>query len=274
MPIVGAQDHWVTGSRLYFKRDDFGGVVQPYRDLGVIEPANPALEIEKLELKDSDGGVKSTVTESVVGIDETYEITCSNLNPNNLALLFLANDPESFTQSASALTGIKHWGVPGELVKLLDADYDAATPGKAIFGVASIGAVTAEGGSPAYTLGTDWEVVSLERGLIRMITAGAFAVAAALDIDFTPRAITGTRMVKPQSLLGTVEGDAILVFGRGNNAQQSSRTGRVSLTPASANLQIDDYSNFVLTLKFISDLTLSDPAGELLYWVGGLPAIS
>lgn len=274
MAIVGAQDFWLTGSRLYFQRDPVASVVQMHRDLGVIEPANPTLEIEKLELEDSDGGVKSTVTESVTKIDETYEITCSNLNPNNLALLFLANDPASFTQSASAVTDVRHYAHPGELVKLLDADYDAATPGSPIFGITSIDDVTGVGGSPTYVEDTDWETVDLQRGIIRMITGGAFAAAAAILIDYTPTAITGTRMVTPQGLLGTVEGNAVLIFGRGNNAQQSARYGRASLTPSSANLQINDYSNFVLSLKFLSDLTAATPAGNLLYWVGSVPAVS
>ncbi len=86
MAIVKAQDFWLTGSRLYFQRDPVAAVVQPYRDLGVIAPANPTLEIEKIVLKDSDGGVKTDITESVTEINETYEITCSNLSPNNLSL--------------------------------------------------------------------------------------------------------------------------------------------------------------------------------------------
>ncbi len=274
MAVVGAQDFWLTGSRLYFQRDPVSSVVQPHRDLGVIAPANPTLEIEKLELEDSDGGVKSVVTESVTKIDETYEITCSNLNPNNLALLFLANDAVEFTQSASAVTDVKHFAHPGELVKLIDADYDAVTPGVPIFGITSIQAVTGAGGSPTYTVDVDWEIVDLQRGLIRMITGGAFAAAADILVDYTPTAITGIRMVTPQGLLGTVEGNAVLVFGRGNNAQQSARYGRASLTPSSANLQIDDYSNFVLSLKFLSDLTAATPAGNLLYWVGGVPTVS
>ncbi len=274
MAIVQHQDFWLTGSRLYFQRDPVATVVQPHRDLGVINPANPTLEIEKIVLKDSDGGVKTDITESVTEINETYEITCSNLSPNNLSLLFLGNDPTDFTQSASALTDIKHFAHPGELVKLIDADYDAATPGVPIFAIASIQAVTGAGGSPTYTVDTDWEIVDLQRGLIRMITGGAFSVAADILIDFTPTAISGKRMVTPQGLLGTVEGNAVLVFGRGNNAQQSARYGRASLTPASANLQIDDYSNFVLSLKFLSDLTAATPAGNLLYWVGAVPSVS
>lgn len=274
MGIIAAQDHWLTGSRLLFQRDPVASVPQPHRDLGVIEPANPGLEIEKIELNDSDGGVISIVTESVVKIDETYEITCSNLGPKNLSLLFLANDPESFVQSASAVTDVKHYAHPGELVKLLDGDYDAATPGGPIFGIASIQEVTGVGGSPTYVEDTDWETVDLERGVIRMISGGAFAAAAAILVDYTPRAITGDRMIVPQGLLGTVEGNAILIYGRGNNAQQSARYGRVSLTPVSANFQIEDYSNFVLSLKFLSDLTAATPAGNLLYWVGALPAVS
>lgn len=274
MAIVKHQDFWLTGSRLYFQRDPVLTVVQAYRDIGVIEPANPTLEIEKIVLKDSDGGVKTDVTESVTEINETYEITANNLSPNNLALLFLGNDAAEFTQSATPLVDIRHFAHPGELVKILDADYDATTPGDPQFDITSIESVKAVGGSPTYVLDTDFEIVDLQRGLIRMILAGAFSAAATILISHTPTAIAGERLVVPQGLLGTVEGSAILVFGRGNNAQQSARYGRASLTPASANLQIDDFSNIVLSLKFLSDLTAATPAGKLLYWKGAVPSLS
>jgi hypothetical protein len=134
MSIVGFQDFWVAGSRFYYRRDPIDGVVQPWIDLGVIQPANPSLEIEKLELEDSDGGVKKVVDERVVKIEETYDITCSNINMDNLALLFLSNPPSAFSQTDTVPKNAVHHLVAGRIAKLHDTDA-AETP---VYGVKNI----------------------------------------------------------------------------------------------------------------------------------------
>jgi len=341
MAVVGFQDFWVTGSRFYFQREPVSSVVQPFVDLGVIQVASPTLEITKIELKDSDGGVKRVVDQKVTEINETYDITCSNLNGDNLSLLFLSAAPEAFSQSATQVESSPVYSHPGRLVKLLDAN------GIPIFGITSVEAVTkatnyalvsitsstktivvtgdcssvmtvgvkiavvgsvqptddgiytvasssygapntsiivtetvavdaTAGGtvSEAYILDTDWEVVSLERGIIRMIDGGAFATAANIDITFTPRAISGARLIKPQSSRGEIKGKGWVIWGRENNASQSMREADVSITPSSGKLDIEDYSNFVLQAKVLSDVTLVQPAGRLLNWLGDLPTKS
>ena len=115
---TGFQDFWVAGSRFFYKRDAVAGVEQPWIDLGVIESANPSFANEKIELVDGDGGVKTTVTETIVKTDETYEITCRNLNLENLALLFLSDPPSSYVRNRrSYLITLKSWrGYPIALI--------------------------------------------------------------------------------------------------------------------------------------------------------------
>lgn len=119
MSIVGFQDFWVAGSRFYFQRDPIEDVEQPWVDLGVIQSANPTFNIEKLELKDADGGTKVLVDEATNDIAEQYDIVTNNLNQDNLGLLFLANAATDYTQSAAEAV-ISHWATPGRLFSIKD----------------------------------------------------------------------------------------------------------------------------------------------------------
>lgn len=125
MSIVGFQDFWVAGSRFYFKRDNIGATIQPWIDLGVLQSVSPAFTIEKLELEDTDGGVKRTVDEALTKIDETYDITCSNLNIDNLSLIFLSTPATDFQQTVAEKIAVSHWCHPGRLVMVRDNDSDS-----------------------------------------------------------------------------------------------------------------------------------------------------
>ena len=350
MSVVGFQDFWVTGSRFYFRRDPVNSVVQPTLDLGVIQTASPSLDVTNIELEDADGGIKTIADQLVTKISEAYDITCSNLNNDNLALMYMSDAPVAFTQAAGAIKA-QHYAHPGRLVKLMDISgaflyslsavagvYGAVAPQtRTVTGiVASTKTITFSGGafSPALTNGdkvilsplglanianagtytvasststtcvvtetvaadetaitgeligknvgtviyvptTDFVVKSLDRGLIQMVSGGAFAAAATVVPVMGTSAVSGLRLVAPQSLKGIIRGTGFLVYGRENNARQTVREAVMNLTPASANMSVDDFSNFVLRAQVISDLTsTTNVAGRLLNFKGTLPSTS
>jgi len=355
MSIVGFQDFWVAGSRFFYKRDAIEGAEQPWIDLGVIQPVNPSLEIEKLELEDSDGGVKKVVDERVTKIDETYDITCSNLNMDNLALLFLANPAGELGQTRNGFD-IEHGLMAGRLKKIVDSggtpvyglsvisgvykdnvntdilvtsidagnsrlNLDSSPMGedgldageRVILMEAAAGlddpkqaktyTITARNGTPDYievaetvtddvatsnTLiyasetatigtiyapGTDWEAYNTERGFIR-IPPGSSITDGDYHIVYGVNELSGARLANPQSFRGEIQGQGILIWGRGNFQEQTAREARISITPSSANIQIDDFSNMVLSVKIISDLLATDVAGRIVYFDGDLPTTS
>lgn len=323
MSVVGFQDFWVAGSRFYYQRDAIAAVEQPWVDLGVIEPVNPSIETSVLQLRDTDGGRASLVDEALQQIDESYEITCNNLNLENLSLLFTSNVPESFTQAIAADVEIQHFATLGRLVKVKDADgsllYNLSAVAGVIKGtdgvptaqyiltdvvratktittsddastlvasdiimVTGVGladpknagtftVVSATGAGPTVivveeTPGGDadetaitgevyddadllppseFEVESLSRGLVRFVDTGTNTVFTAdgqAIIFFSKAAIAaGTRLMKPQSLTGVIQGQGILVYGRENNANQTVREFRCSINPSSANIQNADF---------------------------------
>lgn len=266
--IVGHQDFWVTGSRVYFQSDprDIAGngtlVEQPIIDLGRIDPVSPAQNVEMIQLKDSDGGIKRLVAEEVADITETYDVKCSNLSPTNLAMLFMALPPTALTQVAASEGPVSHYAIPGQLVKIRHTD------GSFAFGLASITTVG------ALVEGTDYEVVSLERGLIRMIEGGAHAAAGNVAITYAKRAITGLRQFRPQTG-ATVRGTGLIVWGRKNNRAQTARVARFTLTAAGANFTDSAFSDMTLRMSVLNDITdVDNPAGQMKHWLGDLPSAS
>lgn len=273
------QQFWLTGSRFFFQRDPIGGTRQPIIDFGTIDPVSPEFEPETVSLVDSDGGIKQTVDERIIAQEETYDFTCYNINADMMALAFSADPPTDLTQAATAKTDIKHYAHPGRLLKILDANYDAAgDPARQTLGITSIDDINTAAGGLGDDLveGTDYEVVSLERGLIRLLPGSTvFTAAGDLFITYTPRAISGSRLITPRAGISTnIQGRGLVVWGRNNFAQQTARSARFSIIPQTPNLQIDDYSSLVLRARVLSDLSLTEPAGRIEYWLGDQPDAS
>ncbi len=271
MPNVGAQDVWVVGSRVYFRRDPIASVVQPVKDLGIVTAVTPAIEVEEAECEDTDGGIRVIVAKQVTKADETYDLELKNLAPDGLANLFLAGPPEEFTQS----------GVP-----VVDADQLATNParkgfllqiqdatGEHFLDLVSVDAVKDSSGAPTFVEDTDYEIVSLQRGLIRILAAGSIIEGDLLKLSFTANAISGLRKVIPlgQTL---IQGDIEIYLARENNTRQTRRKGRASLLPTSTSFVIDAFSTYTLQATMLSDLTLVEPGGSLESFLGALPATS
>lgn len=264
--ILGFQDLWIAGSRLYFKRDPVGGVDQPVIDFGVIEPVNPQYNITSVKLYDSDGGIKRLLDQATTQIDESYQAKTNNMNLDNLALAFSSTPPATFTQAGTAVTtAVTQKAHLGSLMKVVDP------AGNYVWGVASIQGLDNGG---ALVLGTDYEIVNLERGLVRILTGGTVAENDDVRIDYTPRVISGKRLLHPQNTQGNVRGDCMLVYGRGNNTAQSVRESRAIITPVNFAITADNYSDVELKLDILNDPTQAVPAGRFLAWLGDLPAVS
>jgi hypothetical protein len=264
----GAQQYVIAGNRLFFQRDAISGVTQPLIDFGTIKPVSPAINPEEAVLEDSGSGIRVIVDRVLTKIDESYDIVCSNMNMENLAIMLAAAPPEAYTQSATQQVDNVHYATPGRLLKLLDDNGDP------IYNLASVDAVKDNAGTTTYTAGTDYEVVSLAMGIIRIKTGGAISAAANIKITLTPVALSGNRLIKPQSASGTVLGTAYLFWNQQNYAYVNVREARVSITSNASSFSDAEHSNFTVKLSVINDLTQSIPAGKLINVVGALPNVS
>jgi hypothetical protein len=284
MGLAGAQDYWRVGARVYFQRSPVGAVEGKFFDLGTVQSASPTIEPTEVELKDPDGGVNRTVAKEISEIAETYEVECNNFNPDNLALLFAADAPESFVQAGAAVVDVRHdQPTPGALIKLRTLPVvitDPARKGNStpIYNIASIQSVKSEDGLTTYTVDDDYEIVSLARGIIRTIVGGTGNIETEdiLRISYTPVALSGLRLVKPQTSGGSVEGELWIYYGRDNNARQTSRYApSATIAPSGTSFTVDEFSSLTFNISILSDVTdESTPAGTLTAFLGDLPAIS
>ena len=269
MSVKNHQDFWLAGSRIYVRRKPVGATLYPLIDLGVVQPINPSIEVTEATLLDSDGGVRRVVDRQQTQVDESYDIVTNNLSMSNLALLF-SGELESFTQAGTAVTDQlqPHPVKEGYLHKITTA------AGVAMYGLASIQAVKDQAGSTTYVLNTDYEIVSLERGIIRIKEGGDIEDDDQIQISYTPNVLSGLRLLKPQSAGATIEADSFIYWSQNNNARQHVRECEVRIFASAAQFQLDDYSNFTLRLTVISDPTAATPAGRLLHFKGDVPTKS
>ena len=267
MGVTGFQDFWIAGSRMYFKRDPVLTVDQPLFDLGVLQQATPALEVTEVELKDADCGLRRTVAKQVTDMTETFSVECSNFNPENLSLLLMATPAEAFTQSATPQTDVTQDPAHlGYLLKIKDA------AGDPVYNLTSFDALKDPTAVTTYVLDTDYEIVSLERGLIRIIGV-TIPEGELVKASFTPVALTGKRMVKPQTT-NNIEGELFLFYSREGCAEQSVRHARCSITPSAAGISSEDFSSMTFNVTILADATADVPAGEMLYFEGTVPDAS
>lgn len=268
MGVTGFQDYWIAGARVYFKRDDVGGVDQPMLDFGTIKSATPAIEVTEVELRDADCGLSKVVAKQVTQLTESYATVCSNFNTEMLALLMMSDPAEDFTQSATPVVGASQDPAhKGYLMKLRDA------AGDSIYALTSIEAVKDSLDVTTYVLDTDYEIVDLDRGIIRIMATGTIVENDEILVSFTPVAVTGKRLVKPQTQ-NNIEGEVWVYYSRDGCDEQNVRHARASITPASSTVTAEDFSENAFTITILTDVTAAEPAGEMLYFKGAEPDLS
>lgn len=267
----------VTGNILHLARvDPITGLVNAARDVGTVQVLNPNTGVQDINLFDSRGGTRNRIARRVTEFSETYEVTCSNMTPDNLAYVFGADAATTYTQSATPLTSIAHTGWAESVVWLHDAS------GNYLYDIASVESVKV--GATTLVAGTDYvaDAVNLKMGFIRLKSpSGGGALAApgatgtAITISFTPNAVTGRRVFNPQTAgVATVEGK-IFWTSDGYQTLHIRDTFRANMSPSSPEFRDTDFSNLKFNLSIIgNNATPSQPAGRMVMPVGGLPTFS
>lgn len=178
-PLSGAQDLWVAGARVYFKRDPVNAVEQPIIDLGTVVSANPTFDIETLDCIETDGGCKTLLSRVTSQVIESYDVELKNFSPDNQALLWFANNPEAFTQSATPFD-YEQFAHVGRLLKLLDGD-----SGSFIYGVDKVIGVAeseANSGAPAAIESITTQVVKVTGDVTGYVSNGDSIILYGLDV--------------------------------------------------------------------------------------------
>jgi len=264
MTLVGAQDVWKTGTRVYVIESTDG----PLLDLGTIDVVSPNMEVEEARLEDSDGGIRKTILREVTKLTERYDVTLFNLNMRNLRYLFYSEDVVDYSQSSAQTTTIP--------LPLWEANKVKIKNGNGDF-VYNLNAVDAIRNGSTTVVGATLYEVDLARGIITFGNTTSYRAATdgqLGEIDYTSATIAdGARLLRPQSKEGNFSGTIILVWGRGNNQQQTVREFTGTIIPAAGAFSDSEYSNFPVSIEVEADIDETEPAGRLLYFKGTTPVV-
>lgn len=216
-----------------------------------------------------DGTVSTVVLESINATTKTFKLT------GDVTTEFDVGD--KFIVKYTGLTDYKNAGTYTVVTSTLNSGKTDVVVSEAVSSTeASItGSVIykADSGNTGVILDSevDWDVYSLDRGIIRMNDSGLlFTTAGDIQVVFLTDDVSGKRLLRPQSLKGTLKGTGLVIFGRENNAAQTMREFECTITPGGSALSDTDFSSITFRVRVTSDLTADDPAGRMLMIKGAL----
>lgn len=277
--VAGAQqDLWVVGSRFFFKPDNANS--DRIIDLGTINTVSPNLEPSKVDLRDTGSGLAKIIDTSLTDIVETYEITTKNFSRDNLSYLFISSSPAELVEEADNAFAFEIANATpgmfpvGTLIKLYNNS--AGGSNQPIYNISAVPSVAVPG---AWT-GSTFTIVVHDgpRGIVR-VTANGYTGTNTGTLTITGNSTAGTdpeplvnnrRVLRPQEgNLTRLTGNGSIFWARNNFEYQTVREFRCQITPSSANLQTEDYSEFSLTVKALFDSSSStQPFGRLVAFAG------
>lgn len=119
----------------------------------------------------------------------------------------------------------------------------------------------------------EWSVDSLEDGFVRIatdatITGATVTTNANVTIVYGMKALSGYRLLRPQSAVGVIRGLGKMVLRGSNGAVKFQRNATWALLPQSQALPANEYGSWQLQATVISDLAATDVAGTMLQHVG------
>lgn len=238
-----AADLLVGSGRLFFDRfDAITGVRTGYRFLGEVSElrVTPA-EDEQRELYSSASAARPLLKRITIRRKVTFAASLREFNKANLALCLMGAEAE-WTQPATAVTGEILSTAP-----FADRVYKTAKR--------SISAVVIKRGAATLVLGTDYQIVNAEAGLIYLITGTG---TGNLTADYTPAAIvagSGRSWVKGATQ-NFIEGGFFYLPDPTAGPKWEVEVWKTSIRPdGDFSLIGDDFGTFQITGQVLTDET-------------------
>ncbi len=171
----------VGAGYVYFDEEDATGNLTGERYLGDTPGFTLSLSSDKVEVDSSDGPVAETLVSLVKKVTRTGNVTVRNVNSENLAA-FVMGDAGTVSQVATPVTDEAHT-VDQDRYYQLGASTSNPT---GVRNVSSV-SVAGSGGTPTYTVTTDY-VVNAAEGRIYIVPGGGIPDATDIEVDYTPAA--------------------------------------------------------------------------------------
>lgn len=241
-----AADYTLGRGRVLFKRAGTNG----FLDLGNSPDFQIALEAEKLPHFNSQSGLR--VKDKEVTLEQILTVTFTLDEPvaNNLSLFFSAEDATEATVASGSVADEALVARLDKWIQLANYNIDAGTF-----------ALTGVGGTPTYTLGTDYELLA-DQGWVRALSGGAITEALAIEADYDHNGVT-TQSID-MATKSVIEGE---VYFLGDPA-----TGRIIDIHAKVSLSAEgefpliseDWLAFNFTAEALKDSAISTGLGKLI----------
>jgi hypothetical protein len=230
------------------------------RFIGNVTAFNISIESETLDHFDSTQGIRQKDDSVLLQINRTGAITTDNINSDNLSL-FVQGSVATVTQTATPVVDYAINGVQRD--RWYQLGQTAANP-TGVRGVSAV-TVTGLGGTPVYTLNTDY-TVDLTLGRIYIPTTSTIAVNANILVDFTPAANTRDRI--SSASLGSIDGALRFVARNPKGPVRDIYIPYCSLTPSG---ELNFIGEEWLTMAFNLEIQKLNDTTEAIY-LDGRPA--
>lgn len=211
-PQTQTQDIVLGAGYVYFEENDANGALgSGRRYVG----DSPGLTItgspEKLDVYDSDDPVAEKLLSMTTKVDRSGTLTLRDDSGENRAA-FLMGAVQTVTQTATPVADEAHSAVQQGRYYQLGR---SITNPSGVKGIGSV-SVTGSGGTPTYTVTTDY-VVYADEGMIYIVPGGTIADDTNIEVDYTPDANSREQVVSSGD--GAQRGEMTYVENntRGNN---------------------------------------------------------
>lgn len=257
LPLNSHTNQYVFGrGRLFFSRRN-NGVFEGLRFIGNCPGFTLSVTSETFTHRASTAGINTTDLTVTTSVDFGGEITCDDLQTENLALLF-AGAESTVTQSATPVTN-------EAIVVNKGFHYQLGVSSGNPMGVTEVSSVTVTNtaGSTTYVLNTDY-ALDADSGMIYIIPAGAITNGQTIHVNYT--ATAGDRELVSSGDTGKIEGELRFIAHNGSGDNRDLRLPLCSLSPNGEIpfITADDIASFSFTIG-VSQLNTSTSA----VYIGG-----
>jgi len=230
------------------------------RFIGNVTAFNISIESETLDHFDSTQGIRQKDDSVLLQINRTGAITTDNINSDNLSL-FVQGSVAAVTQTSTPVVDYPINAI------VRDRWYQLGQTPANPTGVRNVSAVvvTGPGGTPVYTLNTDY-TLDAALGRIYIPSTSTIAVGANILVDFTPAANTRDRI--SSASLGSIDGALRFIARNPKGPVRDIYIPYCSLTPSG---ELNFIGEEWLTMAFNLEIQKLNDTTEAIY-LDGRPA--
>jgi len=255
---MATTDYTLGGARLFFNDGGQDGAAgNGYLDLGNIPNFSVERTIAEIEhfayIASSSSRQKDLNIVTDIGM--SFNFAVDELFAENWNIILFGNGTTSTTQSGSAITD-----EAATAPVLLDRSIFTAET--------NISALTVDGsgGTPTYTLNTDYELINAVTGEIKILSTGSITTGLALELNYTSAARTRNRIVPGDDT--SILGSARLEFEGQNGGDITWIINNCEIKPdGSSPLSSTEVSESNLILNILVDkvVTPTEPFGYVMH---------